>query len=336
MDKEIFVGSDLGETTFWAALAGLNGAGERWQELAHKEFAMTKAGVHAFVKWVCKQGGAESVAGVCAEAVGPLAWRWVELLGERLGPVSLVNPRFTSEFGRSLGVRDKTDRVDACVLALYGQRMRPPARPLPSKTARQLQALSRLRQARQQDLQAFRNRLRTADWPQAIREEAEADLVRVERHIAAIRAEMLKLIKADPALKQDMEHLVSIPGVGEATAMDVLAELGDLRQYSRGEITALAGLYPRAFTSGTSVYKKPRIAKTGNMHLRKTLYMPAMVAAKHCPCIREFTLRLKQRLTPKQAIVAAMRKLLLLMRAVVKNGTDYDAKENQQTKRKAA
>jgi transposase len=329
MNNAFWIGVDLGETTFFAALATPGAPPQQWADLPWKEFPMTKQGTRAFCAWARAQLRRNRLAGICAESVYPLAWEWVEWLMGSMRAVSLVNPRFPKDFARAMGVRDKTDRVDACMLALYGQHACPQVRPLRSREQRCLHQLCRLYAAKQTELQACTNRLRKATLTPAVLEEAQCEVTRQERFLELIELEMSRLVQADPQMSQDCTRLQTIPGVGRLTALRVLAELGDLRQYSRGELTALVGLYPRQYASGTSVYRKPRLPKSGNMHLRKALYYPGLVASRYCPTLKSFAVRLRGAGMSKQAtICAVMRKLLLLMRALLCANCDYDPKYN--------
>jgi transposase len=331
MDKQFWIGVDLGQSSFWAAVTAPASEPKRWADLPAKEFPFTKGGLHAFCGWAKKLCGDAGAAGICAEALAPLAWKWMEQLNGRVAPVALVNPRYPKDFARSLGIKDKTDRIDACILAFFGRERNPEARPLPPKAWRQLHELSRLYAAKQQDLNACSNRLRGLDLPDAVLEEAQCEIKRMKSFLKRIEQAMLELIAEDEQMQQDFKRLQTIPGVAQLTALRVLAEMGDLRQYTRNEITALAGLYPRQYSSGTSVYRKPRLPKAGRLHLRAALYFPAMTAIRCCPTMADFVARLRKRgLNKKAVICAVMRKLLLLMRAIIIEQEDYNPKFPQQ------
>lgn len=120
--------------------------------------------------------------------------------------------------------------------------------------------------------------------------------------------------------------MATIPGVGAKTTRVLLAHFGDLREYSRNELVCLAGLYPKQFQSGTSVRKKPKLAKGGGARIRAALYMAALTARRFCPHLKIFAQRLAEKGLSNMAILGAvMRKLLLLVRALVVSGKDYQA-----------
>jgi transposase len=118
MSKQIWLGVDLGKKHFEAALAMGVYEPKRWAQLPSQRFENTREGLDALCRWVEVHTEVYPLAGACVESTGPLAWRFVAGLAGRLGPVSLVNPRFISDYAKSLGLRDKTDRIDACVMAL--------------------------------------------------------------------------------------------------------------------------------------------------------------------------------------------------------------------------
>jgi len=177
---------------------------------------------------------------------------------------------------------------------------------------------------------AEKNRLHAARAAQAlaavIRQDLERSIAFHQRAAARLTRQALRLIEADPVLRQRFEELDSIPGIAQTSAIPLLAELGmlapdlDARQW-----VASAGLDPREYSSGRSVHKKVRISKTGNRHLRRALYMPALVAVQHDPHLRAFYQHLLARGKAKmQALVAVMRKLLHAIFGMFKHHQLYD------------
>ena len=160
MCNTIWVGVDLAKASFHAALAPLEARPDAWARLANRAFEHSPAGVAALCAWVEDSGYARGqIAGVCVEATGSLACLFVEGIEERLGPVSIVNPAYPHQFAKSLGLREKTDRTDACALALYGVAMRPVPRALPSARARKLRELADFYADCRGELTAVENKL---------------------------------------------------------------------------------------------------------------------------------------------------------------------------------
>jgi transposase len=326
MCNTVWVGIDLAKKSFYAALAPLGARPDAWAKLHHRAFEHSATGVTALCTWVEHLGYArEHIAGVCVEATGSLAWLFTELIEDRLGPVSIVNPAYPHQFAKSVGLREKTDRSDACVLALYGVAMRPVPRPLPSVRQRTLRELAKLYAGSRRDLTAVDNQLGEPILSPFVRKYLTRKHRQLEKALVAIEKEMDAITDEDPQMGQDAKRMQTIPGVGPKTARALLAQLGDLRQYTRAQLTARAGLYPRKHQSGTSVHRRPRLAKGGGGAIRTSLFMAALTARRRCPHLRAFADTLKQNGLSNMAVLGAvMRKLLLLIRTLVINGLDYD------------
>ncbi len=328
MCKKIWIGIDLAKASFHAAVTPLDAHPSDWARLQNHAFEHSAKGVRALCAWVNKQGyGAEQIAGLCVEATGRLSWTFAELLKERLGPVSIVNPARPVQFAKSIGLREKTDRSDACALALFGVAMRPLPRPLPSERQHQLRELAGLYASTRRDLTAVSNQLKEPIRCAFVQRRLRLKRRRLEHDLAAIEEQMDAQLAEDPKAAQDAQRMQTIPGVGPKTTRMLLAHLGDLRQYTRAELTARAGLYPRQHQSGTSVHKRPRMVKGGGQAIRAALYMAALSARRFCPHLSIFAQRLKHNGLTNMAILGAvMRKLLLLIRTLIVQGIDYDPK----------
>lgn len=326
MSKQAWVGVDLGKSAFEAAVAPLDSDPEQWAKLAHAEFPNTSEGFAKFMGWLDDRGiRGTDLAGVCLEATGRLGMRFMTRAENRLCAISMVNPARPADFAKSIGLRDKTDRTAACVLALFGVKMAPEPKALPSRHQRELRELSRMRDGLKTRSTACRNQIQDGPESPVVLKRLRAESKRIECEIAAVEKDIADHIDKDGVLSKDCARIQTIPGVGAVTARTLLAEFGDLRQYSRKELVALAGLYPRQYRSGTSVHKKPRLAKGGGKRVRAALYMPALSARRHCPQLNRFAENLKANgQTNMPNLCAVMRKLLLLARALVVSGKDYD------------
>ena len=326
MGNRFWIGCDISKRTFWIALAEVDNSDTDWTKLPHHEFDHTEEGVTSFLEWLEGLGiGKQEVAGICLESTGRLSLQWTALLAERLGPVAIVNPAAPKAFGKSLGIRDKSDRVDACVCALFGRFKRP--RPTSFRSPKRQELCEQFRCYLALDSQRMANEQRLNDGPSSkvVRDLLREAIKASERQIAKLDAAMAKTIKDDPELSKDTKQAQTVKGIGKKAARAILGEFGDLRQYKRSELVALAGLFPKQWTSGTSVNKKPRLAKGGGGRVRKALYMCAMSARKYNPHMKKFADRLeKNGKEPMQILGAIMRKLLLLVRAVVISGKAYD------------
>lgn len=170
------------------------------------------------------------------------------------------------------------------------------------------------------------NRLSAPGLPVEVRTSLKKSIRFLEAEVKRLQQQIKKHTDSHPGLKADKQLLLSIPGVGESTAHELLAELPDVTQFSSAQAAAAyAGLCPREHRSGSSVHKRTRLSKTGNAHLRKALYFPAISAMQHNPLVKAHHQRLRDQGKGKMvALGAAMRKLLLIVFGVLKNRQPFD------------
>lgn len=242
--------------------------------------------------------------------------------------LSLVNPAQLRSFARGLGVKTKTDKADSAVLARYGATQSPAAWQPPSLSARRLKALLSRRDAVADDLLRERNRQETAnatDTPEPVVRSIQESIVFMETELAKLQKMISDHIDNDPDLREKKNLLETIPGVGPRVS-DHLTALFAARTFERAEqLAAYLGLVPVQWESGSSVKGRPRMSKSGPAHLRKLLYMPAIVAARHNLHIKAHYERLLEKGKSKMAALgAAMRKLAHLCFGVVNGGKPYD------------
>lgn len=237
-------------------------------------------------------------------------------------PVAVINPTWARRFAQAKGQWAKTDSLDASLLAEYGQLMNPRKRRLKSVLQDMLDVKTRRRKQYVQMLTAEKNRLATA------REEIKAD---IEAHIAwmntqldAIEAEIDELIETEPAYRESKDILLSMPGVGRVTANILLAQLPELGFLNRGEIASLVGLAPLNRDSG---YRKgKRRVFGGRSSIRHALYMAVLSGIRHNPVIKVFYERLiAAGKPPKVALTACMRKLLVILNAMIRDGKHWQS-----------
>jgi transposase len=237
-------------------------------------------------------------------------------------PVLVVNPRQARDFAKSQGILAKTDRVDARVLAHFAATTTLAPRPLPTGPLRELAALVTRRRQVQDQLQAERQRLPFATG--LIATSLQAAIRVYSEEVRTLTAALGALIKTTPSLREPAARLTSVPGVGPIVAATLLGELPELGQLNRRAIAALAGVAPLARDSGRQ--RGRRHVWGGRASVRRALYMAALVASKHNPVIRAFYQRLLAAGKAKKlALVACMRKLLVILNALVKQETVWDA-----------
>lgn len=237
-------------------------------------------------------------------------------------PVVVVNPRKIRDFARATGRLAKTDQIDAEVLALFAERIRPDLRPLPSADQ---QALSALVARRRQILQmkaAEESRLQTAP-SETVCSGIRAHLAFLDQRLEQTEKQLDKMVENSSMWRKKEQLLCSVPGVGPATARTLMAELPELGRLNRQEIAKLAGVAPLNRDSGQ--LRGKRTTWGGRASVRAALYMAALVATRWNERIHDFYEQLVERGKAKKvALVACMRKLLVILNTMVKNGTAWD------------
>ncbi len=322
MNKRDFSGIEVGAKEL---VVSLEREGRR---MALKSFDNSAQGHQTIIRHLRRPG--RSVR-VCLESTGVYGLDLALALTRAGFEVRVANPRAVRHFATALMQRSKNDRLDAVVLLEFALRMPFQAWVPPRPAALRLHALARRLEALKGMQAAEKSRLHVADatdtTPPALRRDLERSLRSLRRAIARLSAEAVKLIDQDPGLKLRFDLLISAHGaIAETSAIQILAELAlvppdlDVRQQ-----VAYAGLDPREHSSGTSVHKKVRISKHGNAHLRRALYMPALVAIRRQPHLRAFYQHLRSRGKPKMvALIAVMRKLLHAIYGMFKHQKPFD------------
>ena len=236
-------------------------------------------------------------------------------------PVVVVNPRQVRDFARSTGQLAKTDRIDARLLALFGERVRPPRREIPTP---ELQAVEALVVRRRQLLEmrtAEQNRLGQAvgRHQRAVKQSLKKHLAYLDRELAITETELGERIRQSPVWRERDDLLQSVPGIGAIVAHTLVAELPELGRLNRREIAKLAGLAPLNRDSGT--WRGRRTAHGGRTTVRAALYMASLSAIRYNSVIRACYRRLRAAGKPKKvALVACMRKLLTIINHMLRTG----------------
>jgi transposase len=290
---------------------------------AHQRVPNTAAGHERLQVWLKQQG----VVGVpvCLEATGRYGEAVTACLHQAGYAVSVANPAAVKRFGEALMKRSKTDKVDAFVLARYGALMTPPRWQPPTAVHTELQDLKRLADDLQLDRTRVKNRLEGLRAGSPARPYLEQQLRQLEEQLAQVERELHQRSDQDAQHRQQCALLLSIPGIGLKSALQLLAELPDVHHFGRAEQwVAFAGLCPHLHHSGQQTAVS-WLSKQGSARLRHALYFPALSAKQHNPHLRAFAQRLTTHGKPKMVVVAAvMRKLLVLIYAILKSGRPYD------------
>jgi len=262
-----------------------------------------------------------NVALVVTEACGRLERPLARALEQAHIPVAVVNPRHIRDFAKSVGQLAKTDDLDARVLALYAATISPQPRPLPAVDEESLQSLLARRRQLVGMLSAEKNRLRTA--APKLRPGIERHLVWLQSEIDGLSDEIGQRQENHPLWRETKRILEHVPGVGSTTSAMLTAYLPELGHLDRKKIAALVGVAP--FNRDSSQRQGTRSVWGGRREVRAALYMCTMASIRWNPVIRDFYAQLRGRgKRPKVALVACMRKLLTILNAMVRDGTDWE------------
>jgi transposase len=315
--RQAIVGIDVAKLKLDVALKQPKG---KWKT---KVVDNTVAGFEQLRAWLAKHG--VTCAHVCMEATGVYWERVAEDLCDHGFAVSVVNPAQIKDFGGAMGVRTKTDAVDAKLIAEFCDSRNPPVWQAPSKSIRRLRALVGRRDALVDLRTQEKCRLEVATT-QEVRRSIELVIAHLDEQIAQIERQIQKDIDDDPTLKEQRELLKSIPGIGDTTAALFLSHYGgQLRFESARQAVAFAGLDTAKRESGTSVRGKPRMSKKGHSAIRKAVYMPALTAMSRTPWGKTFSSRLISAGKPKKLVLGAlMRKIVAIAYGVLKSGTPFN------------
>jgi transposase len=312
------LGLDVSKLKFNACLMREGG------KLRHRVFPNDPEGFSQLSDWLKQQQIKQVHA--CLEATGAYGDALAVYLHEQAHTVSVVNPAAIKAYAQSRLSRTKTDRVDAALIAGFCAERKPPAWHPPAPQLRELQALVRRLDSLVEMRTMEENRLLSGITVAAVRESVEELRAHLSEQIKRTEALIRAHIGSHPTLKRQRELLDSIPGIGEATAAVLLAEVPDIKEYrSARQVAAFAGLVPRERQSGSSVRGRVRLSKIGNARLRKALYFPAITAIRCSPFFQTWVVGLRQRGKSKMSVIGAvMRKLVHLAYGVLKTGQPFD------------
>ncbi len=277
--------------------------------------------VEAIAKMLKKLGTPEQTLVVCESSGG---WEdvLVDMLHEAKVSVAVVNPRQVRDFAKGHGFLEKTDRIDAKVLRLFGEQVKVNLTKPRSEREKQLRALSRRR------VQLLEMIGQESNRKILCRDKATCDFIdqnieTLKKQLKTIEKSLEKFVKELEKESPSVGIIASVPGVGLITTATLYCELPELGKISRTKLAKLVGVAPMAKQSGKSDGKRP--VRGGRSTVRRVLYMASLVGTQKNPVIRNFYLRLIQKGKPKKlALIACMRKLLLMIHDMVRNQQQWD------------
>lgn len=234
--------------------------------------------------------------------------------------VAVVNPRQVRDFARALNILAKTDRIDAAVLAEFAEKVRPIPRKKQGRNEELRELVARRRQLVEHRT-AEKNRI-AMGVTRLVRKSILGLIGAINKDIKAIDKGILECMKSDDDWRNRYEQLKSVPGIGDQTAATLVAELPELGNLTRQQVAALVGVAP--FNRDSGQFKGRRMVWGGRKSVRNVLYMAALSAKRHNPVISAFAARLHAAgKPPKVVITACIRKLVVILNAMVKENQEW-------------
>ncbi|WP_285520062.1 IS110 family RNA-guided transposase [Wolbachia pipientis] len=318
-----FLGIDVSKDRFDVFLSFISKKGKR--ETRKRSFKNDDNGFQGLLSFLQKHNVEQVKA--CMEATGCYSEALAEFLHNTGHFVSVVNPYCIKSYARSKLTRQKNDQTDAEIIADCCQRQEPTRWTPPSPELKKLKHLYRCSVALKDELILVNNHLEKKErLPKEVANAWEELAMNIAQKIETIKNSVRELLKQHKELLENFQLLLTIPGIGEESAVAILAEVPDIEVFRNArQLAAYARVIPRNITSGSSVYAKPRLSKSGSQPLRKALFFPAIVAKNHNPIIMSFCQRLKEKGKHNMAIVgSAMRKLLHIVFGILRSKKAFD------------
>lgn len=315
MIQENFVGIDISKDKFDAAILVSSG------KYLDKVFENTTTGIKEFHQWLLKH---TQTPWVCMEATGHYGRKLADFLHKKAIPVSVINPLRIKNFGKAILMRNKNDRLDARLIAQFGQAMRPRLYMPKNAEQKAMNDLVNLLNTLKMQLIQFTNQLPSIESKVAIKMTKKC-ILKQKKDIADVESKLAESVEQDADFKEQLALMTSIKGVGKLTSYRVLARIQDVGSFeSAKQFAAFIGVAPRQCQSG-KFQGKTRMSCLGDAGLRKGLYMAAMVAKRHNAALQPFVKRLAAAgKAPKAIIGAVMYKLARWIFAVLKYNKPFD------------
>ena len=265
---------------------------------------------------------------ICMESTGCYSEGAAEFFHELGLKVSVVNPLQIKSFRNSKLIRQKTDSVDAQIIAEFCLQNAPAPWNPRSPEQKELHYLNVRITALKAEVNRASNALENENLSKVILKSIRDEIKFLKKQISLLEDESRKVIDSNQKLKVQFDRITAIKGVGEKVALVIIADIPDISNFQKsGQFSAFAGVSPSHFQSGSSVRGKSHISRIGSKSIRKVLYMSALVVKNHNPHFRKFVRKLQKKgKAPKIIIVAIMRKLMCILFGMLKNSSDFDPK----------
>ena len=287
-------------------------------------FSIDKAGVSRFMKWAQEMAGSFKF-GVAMEATGIYSKKLAGLI-HAASPsqhVAICNAASISLYARSY-TEEKNDQNDAVFITRFALDRNPAEPRRPSKAEANLKEAVRTRNRLVECRTSLKNALESLDDAETKKIQQQA-IGGIDKAIAHLDKKIERMVDSDETIKQEVSRMATLPGVGRLSATIIYAELGSMKNYTRKQISAMSGVCPVNKISGTSVHKHT-VSHRGSKLLRQILYLDSFQAIKKVPALAEFHKRMvgKVESSKMSARCACMRKVLLILHAMVVTEKDYD------------
>lgn len=298
---------------------------------SHRVFSNKETGFKALNKWLLKNTDTDISVRIVMEATGVYHQKFAHFMVENGFDTSIVLPNKISNYMRTLDIKTVTDKTCSEAIAKFGLERKLENWKKPDQTYQQLQQLTRERDQIVEERTVAKNRLH-AEGSEAFPNPGSIQRINeliafFNRQEKEIKKEIKVILSNNPTVKEEVNRICTIPGMGELTAVVILAETNGFELIrSKKQLTSYAGMDIKEKQSGTSVKAKPKLSKKGNRHLRKALHLPSLSSVKYNPMHKELYARLVGRHGIKmKALVAVQRKMLELSYILWKNKEEYRA-----------
>ncbi len=237
-------------------------------------------------------------------------------------PLAVVNPRHVRDFAKALGKLAKTDKIDAAVIAHFAEAVGPQPQEPKSQDSLELQELVSRRKQIVQMLTSEKTRLHQAR-AKKVRDDIQETIKFLKKRLKSTDIDIQDRLKKSDFWKEDVNLLTSVPGIGPVATMSIISSLPELGKLNRKQISALVGVAPLCRDSGN--YHGNRTTWGGRANVRAALFMATLSATRYNPVIRRFYERLLSAgKAPMVALIACMRKLLVILNAIMKTRTSWN------------
>ena len=264
----------------------------------------------------------------CLESPGCYSEGVAEFFHKLGFKVSVVNPLQIKSFRSSKLIRQKTDSVDAQIIAEFCLQNAPAAWKPRSPKQKELHYLNVRISALKTELNRASNALENENLSKVILKSIHDEIKFLKNQIALLEDKAQKIINSNQTLKEQFDRITEIKGIGKKLALAIIADMPDVSNFQKsGQFSAFAGVSPSHFQSGSSVCGKSHISRLGSKSIRKVLYMSALVVKNHNPHFQKFVQKLQKKgKAQKVIIVAIMRKLMCILFGMLKNSSNFDPK----------